>query len=50
MLTLGGILGGILAARHGLKYWLWWMVIAMNLPNARLYLPLPHYAQQLPGD
>ena len=34
MLTLGGILGGVLAARKGLKYWLWWMVIAINLPNA----------------
>ncbi len=34
MLTLGGIAGGILAARHGLKYWLWWMVAAINLPNA----------------
>jgi len=32
-LTLGGILGGILAAKHGLKSWLWWMVIAINLPN-----------------
>ncbi|MCF8380540.1 MAG: MFS transporter [Bacteroidales bacterium] len=32
-LTLGGIIGGILASRNGLKYWLWWMVIAMNLPN-----------------
>lgn len=34
MLTLGGILGGFLAARHGLKRWLLWMVIAINLPNA----------------
>jgi len=34
MLTLGGILGGLLAARDGLKYWLWWMVAAINLPNA----------------
>ena len=34
MLTLGGILGGFLAARHGLRYWLWWMVAAINLPNA----------------
>lgn len=33
LLTLGGILGGILAARNGLKYWLWWMVAAINLPN-----------------
>ncbi|MEM8556658.1 MAG: MFS transporter [Bacteroidota bacterium] len=33
-LTLGGILGGILAARDGLKRWLWPMVIAINVPNA----------------
>ncbi len=33
MLTLGGLLGGFLAARHGLKRWLIWMVIAINLPN-----------------
>ncbi len=34
MLTLGGLLGGFVAARHGLKRWLPWMVIAINLPNA----------------
>ena len=34
MLTLGGLLGGFLAARHGLKRWFLWMVIAINLPNA----------------
>ncbi|NOZ75397.1 MAG: AmpG family muropeptide MFS transporter [FCB group bacterium] len=34
MLTLGGIVGGILSAKQGLKYWVWWMAIAMNLPNA----------------
>jgi PAT family beta-lactamase induction signal transducer AmpG len=33
MLTLGGILGGLMAARNGLKFWLWWMVGAINLPN-----------------
>ena len=33
MLTLGGILGGFLAARNGLKRWLLWMVLAINLPN-----------------
>ena len=33
-LTLGGLLGGFLAARHGLKHWLLWMVLAINLPNA----------------
>jgi PAT family beta-lactamase induction signal transducer AmpG len=32
-LTLGGILGGLVASRHGLKNWLWPMAFAMNLPN-----------------
>ena len=32
-LTLGGILGGILASRDGLKRWLWPMVIAITLPD-----------------
>jgi MFS transporter, PAT family, beta-lactamase induction signal transducer AmpG len=32
-LTLGGIVGGILAARNGLKYWIWWMVLAINIPD-----------------
>mgnify|MGYP002630242558 CR=1 FL=1 len=32
-LTLGGLLGGFLASRNGLKYWLWPMVIAINVPN-----------------
>ncbi len=32
-LSVGGIIGGIAASRKGLKYWLWWMVAAMNLPN-----------------
>jgi PAT family beta-lactamase induction signal transducer AmpG len=33
-LTVGGILGGMAAAKSGLKAWLWWMVAAINLPNA----------------
>lgn len=33
-LTVGGLLGGFAAARHGLKYWLWWMLAAINIPNA----------------
>ncbi len=33
-LTIGGILGGFVAAASGLKRWLWWMVIAINIPNA----------------
>ena len=32
-LTLGGLLGGFLAAQKGLKYWIWWMLIAINLPD-----------------
>lgn len=40
-LTLGGLLGGFLAARKGLKYWLWWMLIAINLPDfVYVYLSL----------
>ncbi|MDT7857053.1 hypothetical protein RQM47_10410 [Rubrivirga sp. S365] len=38
-LTVGGILGGIVAARDGLGRWLWPMVLAINLPNA-VYLAL----------
>ena len=32
-LTLGGILGGILASRDGLRHWLWPMVLAITLPD-----------------
>ncbi len=32
-LSLGGIVGGIAASRKGLRYWIWWMAAAMNLPN-----------------
>ncbi len=41
-LTIGGILGGIVISRKGLKYWLWPMLIAMNLPNL-VYVILAHY-------
>ncbi len=41
MLTIGGILGGMMAARHGLRRWLWWMVAAINLPNA-VYIALAY--------
>ena len=38
-LTAGGILGGIAASRKGLKYWLWWMALAINVPHlAYVYL------------
>lgn len=33
-LTIGGLLGGFVASKQGLKYWLWWMLIAINLPDA----------------
>ncbi len=33
-LTVGGILGGILISRHGLKKWMLPMLIALNAPNA----------------
>jgi len=32
-LVIGGILGGVLASRKGLKYWIWWMLLAINLPD-----------------
>lgn len=32
-LTLGGILGGMMAAKDGLKKWLWPMVCAITLPD-----------------
>jgi PAT family beta-lactamase induction signal transducer AmpG len=32
-LMLGGILGGIAIAKQGLKFWIWWMLIAINLPD-----------------
>ena len=41
-LTLGGIIGGIVASRKGLKYWLWPMALAITLPNAA-YLLLAIY-------
>ena len=42
-LTAGGILGGLAAATKGFKYWLWWMVLAINLPHiAYVYMA---YAQ-----
>ena len=33
-LTLGGLLGGWAVSRHGLKFWLWPMVLAINIPDA----------------
>jgi len=33
-LSLGGILGGWVVSRHGLKTWLWPMLLAIHLPDA----------------
>ncbi len=32
-LSFGGILGGILVSKNGLKFWLWPMLVAINLPD-----------------
>jgi len=32
-LLVGGLLGGFLAAAHGLKKWIWWMAVGINLPD-----------------
>ena len=41
-LTLGGLLGGFLAAKDGLKKWLWPMVLSISLPDAA-YIYLAAY-------
>jgi PAT family beta-lactamase induction signal transducer AmpG len=33
-LTLGGLLGGYVVSKKGLKYWLWIMVLSIHLPDA----------------
>ncbi len=42
MLTVGGLLGGFLAARDGLKKWIWLMVICINIPDL-VYVYMSHY-------
>ena len=47
-LTAGGILGGIAASTKGFKYWLWWMVLAINVPHmAYVYLSFAQPENQL---
>lgn len=41
-LTLGGILGGVVVERHGLKRWLWPMVLAITVPDA-VYIVLAYF-------
>ena len=44
-LTLGGILGGIMAARDGLKKWLWPMVFSITVPDL-VYVYLSYCQQE----
>jgi PAT family beta-lactamase induction signal transducer AmpG len=45
-LTLGGLLGGFVASRHGLKFWLWPMVAAIHIPD----LVFVYLSQVQPSD
>lgn len=40
-LLVGGILGGIAISKGGLRRWIWWMALAISLPNA-VYLYLAY--------
>lgn len=40
-LTVGGVLGGFVASRFGLKSWLWPMVLIIHLPDA-IFIYLAH--------
>lgn len=41
-LSVGGILGGIVASWKGLKFWIWPMALAMKLPDL-VYIYLSHF-------
>jgi MFS transporter, PAT family, beta-lactamase induction signal transducer AmpG len=45
-LTLGGILGGYVVSLHGLRRWLWPMVLAVHVPN----LAFVWLAYAMPGN
>jgi len=47
-LTLGGILGGVAAAKFGLKRLIWIMALCMNIPIS-VYIFLS-FSQPMPGD
>ena len=47
-LTMGGILGGVVAAKYGLKKLIWIMAFAMNIPIS-VYIYLSTF-QPVPGD
>jgi PAT family beta-lactamase induction signal transducer AmpG len=41
-LTLGGLIGGYVISRKGLKWWLWPMVLIMHTPDLA-FVYLSHY-------
>lgn len=41
MLMIGGLVGGFLVAKDGLKKWIWWMAIAINVPDV-VYVYMAH--------
>lgn len=41
-LTLGGLLGGYVVSKQGLKFWLWIMVFTIHLPDA-VFVYLSHF-------
>ncbi|MDA3817924.1 MAG: MFS transporter [Prolixibacteraceae bacterium] len=42
-LVIGGVLGGMAAAKNGLRYWIWPMALAMKLPDlAYVYMSSVH--------
>lgn len=45
-LTLGGLLGGYAISRHGLKRWIWIMLLSVHLPN----LAFVYLSFAMPGD
>lgn len=47
-LTMGGILGGIIASKYGLRKLIWFMALAMNIPIS-VYIFLS-YTQPMPGE
>jgi len=47
-LTCGGILGGMMASSHGLKTWLWPMVLIIHLPDAA-FIYLAYYQPDNPA-
>ncbi len=46
MLVLGGLLGGYVISRRGLRFWVWIMVVMINVPD----LVFVYLSQAMPGN